>query len=405
MNHHLASKPVSLVRGAILQGNVQINAEDDKMSLHTLYESHETPFFKTKPSFDCNGSATAATECTSDTSSVGDRDSSLHDSFAIYESLQADFASKSDQDLLVGIEEAIKDEKMVLVSQLLREMGRRNLHLKDSKRQATLLENTRMIEDVIIDHQTSPEAGGWKKNCMLHGKHGDTIIYHRLNEKQEISTRIEMALDESMLVPLFAVLYETDHYCDWIPSFQRPFKFGMRETEKLHQVGRALQIARARIDTPWPLRNREIVAFNVMAEAVDEIGAVVVKVKSLEEGEHSGCVIPPALPGWNRIELDGGLMVRKCPKDHPALQKRHSEKATTDEPEKEPVLVSLTLAIRPSINIATRAVVATLWQALLSVAEDVRDGNRPGLKKAIEDKPELYRWFAASVERLKAKSM
>ena len=49
------------------------------------------------------------------------------------------------------------------------------------------------------------------------------------------------------------------------------------------------------------------------------------------------------------------------------------------------------------INFVTRTVLGTMWSALLSVAEEVRDGKRPLHQEMIDEKQELYDWVNARV--------
>ena len=406
----MASEPVSLCRGVVLMDSVIVHshAPNEEMEDPSLAGDYSS-LMKTKQSFDSSGNFTRATSLDSSFgSSFGDNDSlagSLNPADYFQGSTGLDVSGMSDQDLLVGIEKAAEEDKMVLVAHFLREMEKRNLPMADPKRRETLAHHAQLIEEVIAEHQMTPEAGGWKKQGVMHGKHADTAVYHRVNENQEMTVRLEAPMEASLLIPLLSVLNETDLWTTWMPSFQRPFKLGMRQTEKLKQCSRASQIARARMDMPWPLNNREIIASNIAAEAVDEMGAIIIRARSLEAGEHDGCIVPPVEPGWDRIDMNAGCMIRKCPEDHIALKKRQKwvdkRRNKDKEEEEEPLLLfSMIVGVRPSINVITRAVGGPVFAALLSVADEVRVGKRPLHMEAIEAKPALYGWMTEIIQKL-----
>jgi hypothetical protein len=57
------------------------------------------------------------------------------------------------------------------------------------------------------------------------------------------------------------------------------------------------------------------------------------------------------------------------------------------------------------INFITRTVIGEIWGKLLHVADDVKDGERPNHKEAIESQPEFYQFvqerIASMFQRLK----
>lgn len=408
-----ASPPVSLCRGYVLKDNVIVhpNQYDEKDDSPFIGGSFSSSFMKPKLSFEHSGSLTQATELNSSicSTSFGDQDS-LADS-SLNSKTTTDLSDISDQDLLVGVEEAAKEDKMVLVAQLLGEIEKRNLSMTGGpQRHAILKQQARLIEEVVEEHQVSPEAGGWKKQCVMHGKHADASVYIRVNEDNDMKVRIEAPMEASLLIPLLSVLNETDLWTTWVPSFHYPIKFGISQLEKLQQVSRSSQIARCQVDMPWPLNNREIIAANVVAEAVDEIGAIVVRARSLEEGQQDGIIVPPVEPGWDRCIMNTGIMITKCPEDHIAPKNKKKRKTRRGkgvkededvEEDEEPLLLfSLIVSIKPAVNFIMRTAIGPMFTALLSVADDVRVGKRPLHQEAMDAKPELYDWLTETIEKL-----
>jgi len=51
-----------------------------------------------------------------------------------------------------------------------------------------------------------------------------------------------------------------------------------------------------------------------------------------------------------------------------------------------------------ALNFITRTVIGQVWEMVLRVAEDVRDGKRPSHKLAIEQNPDLYRFVDERVD-------
>jgi hypothetical protein len=72
---------------------------------------------------------------------------------------------------------------------------------------------------------------------------GDTTIHYKASDKHtRLEIRVETPVDKSLLVPILAVLNETQLYKTWLPSWRMPPKFGIRRVQKLSQKGRCSQI-------------------------------------------------------------------------------------------------------------------------------------------------------------------
>jgi len=174
------------------------------------------------------------------------------------------------------------------------------------------------------------------------------------------------------------------------------------------------------VEVPWPLKTRELVLFATAFDDVDTSGDIGIILTSNETEAGENIKIPPVGGDHVRIDFNGGLLFRKLPKDHLAalaLEKRVARSETTmknshsgnlpqsidegDQQSDEKVLVTCSFRVdprvryipQPLINFAVRTAIGTLWNMLLKVAEDVRDGKRPAHSDAIGKKREsLYDW-------------
>ncbi|CAB9507005.1 expressed unknown protein [Seminavis robusta] len=314
------------------------------------------------------------------------------------------YSSMADRHLLQALDEAVEWEKQIAVSHILQEMDTRGLRLDNTKRQASLEKAALEIQQVLDDHLQNPEEqGGWKRQTIMHGRKRDTAVYNRMNDQQEITVRMETPIEASLLVPLLATLNETNLYTTWIPSFQRPIKLGVRSFQKMMQISRGFQIARCQVDMPWPMTNREIVGKIILADAVEELDAVAIRLKSIEEGEQVGeFTVPKAAEGWESIGVDAAVTFRKCPRDHPAL-KRHASSLKNNNLNDPLLLASFTLTVSPAKNFILKTIAGPAWAALIYLAEHVKKGKSAPHKAAIDSKPELYGWVYEVVERMTQK--
>ena len=257
--------------------------------------------------------------------------------------------------------------------------------------------------------QPNPENKGWTKQGETHGNR-NTCIYYRVLAGNAITSRVETPIESSLLVPLLAVLNESDLYHTWMPNWKHP-RFGMSESTCLREIARGHQIVRVRIDLPLFFANRELIQHAFSVDSVDEDCSVVVKIDSLDEGVTEGVEIGKTPKGFRRVDFHAGMLIRPCPPDHPALKNRSSCSAY---PDGEPLLLFSLMQQMDShlagvpmglINFLTRTAIGQQWGTLLQVAEDVRDGRRPLHRNAIREKDELYGWvnrrFAYLADKLK----
>jgi hypothetical protein len=201
-----------------------------------------------------------------------------------------------------------------------------------------------------------------------------------------------------LLVPLLSVLNESELYHTWIPSWTHPFRLGVQKSQQLLHDTRGHQIIQVQCDVPWPMASREVLMDVIAIDDIDKNGYIVAKMQSLnteesQKNQISNFEVPPVDPGMERIDFDGAVLFRSCPVDHPNYANA-KEKFTED-------LILLQFVIyfdahmmvpQSVINFLTRTVIGHIWNMLLNVAEQVRDGTRKEHKEVIERKVDFYKW-------------
>lgn len=310
----------------------------------------------------------------------------------------------SDDELIRQAQVEIDGERFLVAARLLQRVNNQDA-LKPAHQK--VIEKAKIIDDIIKTHMIPAEEDTeWKKQAETHGNR-DTIIYYKVEGHSKLTCRIETPIEASLLVPLMAVFNESELYETWMPQFKFPFKMGVRKSDKLkEQPGRGAQVVKVTIDMPFPVADREVVFDTFAVDAIDELSLISMKGTSLDVGAEDG-LVPPPEPGIKRIDFDCGWVIRRCPDDHPCLQKSKHK-----YPEGEHlILLSLTQFVdahvnwvpQSFINFCTRTALAGQWSSLLQVATDVKEGKRPDHAKCIEEKQELYGWVNERIEAMFAK--
>ena len=272
--------------------------------------------------------------------------------------------------------------------------------------QNKVIVKAKLIKDLIHVHLKSAEHDPtWKKQSESHGNR-DTIIYYKV-EDYKLTCRIETPIEASLLVPLLAVIVESDLYDTWMPKFTFPFRMGVRKSVKLKdQPGRGAQVCQVTVDMPFPIADWEVVYDSFAVDAIDELGLISLHGASIPVGAEDGLVQPPE-PGVKRIDMEAGWVIRQCPDDHPCL--RNSKHLY---PEGEHlILLSLTqfcdahVSYVPQsfVNFSVRTALNGQWGSLLQVAQDVKEGKRPDHTRVIGEKQELYGWINQRIDAMYAK--
>eukprot|EP00545_Synedropsis_sp_CCMP1620_P012129 CAMPEP_0119004246 /NCGR_PEP_ID=MMETSP1176-20130426/1034_1 /TAXON_ID=265551 /ORGANISM="Synedropsis recta cf, Strain CCMP1620" /LENGTH=371 /DNA_ID=CAMNT_0006955931 /DNA_START=87 /DNA_END=1202 /DNA_ORIENTATION=+ len=302
----------------------------------------------------------------------------------------------NDESLIERANEEFAQERLVSAARLLRQVV-------DSSRCFTprhlwILQKAERIEQVARNLMTAP-GPEWTKQGESHGTY-DTMIYYKVSDdgNAKMTARLETPIEQSLLIPLLAVFNETKLYTTWMPRWERPIRSGVRKTQVIREQGRCNQLLLVNTDSPWPFSPREVLIDVVVSDDIDANGSIVVKLDS--EVENDDDDVPPVEQGAVRCIFDGGLLFRKCPKDHASFQKSKHHRTTTDSDDidegdnQDMILVCCEFMVDPlltnvpqiMINFITRTALGGIWAALLQIAQDVRDKKHAQLAAAIEEK-------------------
>jgi len=296
------------------------------------------------------------------------------------------------------------------------------------------------IEKTILDiSSTSPDPKIWTKhkesedNHRTNGKQQRDAIHHYYRLcNQKLTSRIEFLIDKSLLVPILAVLSETELFDTWIPRWKFP-PVGVSQVRKLAQTGRTNQILHAELDIPM---KRDIIFVSTGVDDLEGSGLFALHLGTCPEDEEiqpSGIHLPPPEHGVVRVDFEGCFVFRKCPRNHPLFLNRiHNEKTQQQQQQTKEsktthiiinennnsnngndntmVLVSFSMFADPKIsvfvpqwiiNFVIRVAIVQLFRVFLNVAEDVHAGKRPDHTAAIAKKrEEIYDWIDERVNAM-----
>jgi hypothetical protein len=264
------------------------------------------------------------------------------------------------------------------------------------------------MQDLLQDpeQKTTCIENPWKKQSEIHG-HRNFFVYYQLTEQNQVTSRIDCAIESSLLIPILAVFNESDLYATWMPSWKQPIRLGISQTRKLKESGRGNQIIQVTTSLAWPFYDRDLIMHVMAVDVIDEEGCIAIH--AMSETHQDDPVIPEPLPKQVRIDYDCSILIRACPSDHPCLAKSKHQYPANEEI----LLFSLEMNADPHVaaipqslqNFVTRTVIGRFWSSLMHVAEDVREGKRPQHMEAIDQKRDLYEWIdqriSVMVEKVK----
>lgn len=251
------------------------------------------------------------------------------------------------------------------------------------------------------DFLSSPQTD-WVKQGESHGEH-DFTVYYKIEEGGRLTCRVESPVPFNLLVPILSVLNESDLYQTWIPYWKRPFRMGVSTSKNIFQDTKGHQVIQVQCDVPWPMGPREAL-FDVQAvDDIDENGFIIAKMTSIDDSTVQNLPdsfkLPDLADGMTRCDFDGAVLFRRCPQDHPNYKKAKSKLSDTASPEGLLLLQFLVyfdakMAYVPQsmINFITRTAMGIVWNQLLTIAGQVREGTRKDHSDAIARKATFYKW-------------
>ena len=302
------------------------------------------------------------------------------------------------KEILESVEDHVRGERLLRAADELKKLPPSRL----TRRHQEILERAADFETSIADLIEDPNQDtSWKKQGESHGKR-DALIYYKVDSQSRLTCRSETPIEASLLVPILSVLNESALYATWIPSWTMP-KIGIDTSEQLEQASRGTQTIRILANVPWPYSKREALIKAVALDEIDERGFVAIRITS---DVPVGGIVPPPSPQVERIDFEGAMLLRPCPRNHELLLK---SKHVYREPL---ILVSFKMFADPRmtgipttlINFVTRTVIGTIWMMFLQVAQQVKEGERPRHEQAIAEKKDFYDWMAFRISILLEKA-
>ena len=232
----------------------------------------------------------------------------------------------ADDELLRLAEERFGEEKLLEAYRLLRNV--RDQTLLKSQHQS-ILSKAAHCEAAISDliGEANDGSRGWTKQSEYGQRH--TAIYYKIDTTTtRLDCRLETPIDAEFLIPLLSVMNESDLYATWVPSWQMP-RIGVRSSRQIQKIGRVNQILQVIGDVPWPFSAREVLMKTQVVDEIDENGYFAVILRSLDpadaaDDDDDGNPLPPSNPDIERIDFEGALLFRPCPRDHPIMARRSS---------------------------------------------------------------------------------
>ena len=358
-----------------------------------------------------------------------------------------------------------KEHNILQAARILRRI--KNLSLLTTS-QRIVLENAKICQDAINDLLLTPSlldddgtSNGWKKQYsgpILKGKNSndilDATIYYKIDDSSSslgsgsvasasssriMTCRLETPIPSNLLIPLISVLNESNLYHTWQPRWNYPFKLGLRNSKQLYvstkkssdDAGCNTQIIQIQCDVPWPMLSREILFHTLIIDDIKEHGIVAIQMKTLKDKENNdnddnddkdddsillpqGFEIPSLEPNMERIDFNGFILFRSCPKNHENYQTSKQRLNDNDDNDNDDnnnlILIQFIVCIdahmkhipQSMINFITRTVIGhIIWSKFLHIAQEIRDNhyNRIEHLHAINSNPNFYNWVK---ERSKA---
>jgi len=320
-------------------------------------------------------------------------------------------------------EELYNEESLLEAARVLKSITDPNIALEEKHH--SILRNAEDGEALFADLKAeAKEDGGAKESAsgsssaswIDHGVSGGkfpTRILHRLEETSsgvQLRVRCETPIEKELLSPLLSVLNESQLYKTWMPRWTAP-RFQLRTCEKLKQMGRVSQILHIVMDIPWPMASREFVLSAVAFDDIEANGDIGIKLKSITTADNIDDCVPEKEKKSVEVDLDGGFLFTKCPKDHPTMEKVKKDDSDSDsdaDADEDMVLVRFGVMMNPNmkllpqsmLNFLVKVAMGTVWKMMLGIAVDIKDGKRPDHTKAIDEKEGLYSWVSKRLEVL-----
>ena len=153
-----------------------------------------------------------------------------------------------------------------------------------------------ILKEILRDCSSNTKDADWTKRVEKRGKNHFSLEsklkrYNNTDgctDSYDILTfRVVTSIEASMLVPVLAVLNESELFSSWAPKFKVP-RFGVSKSERLLQLDRCSQVALLEVDHPWPLGMREMIVKAVACEDISTSPSRIVSSLQTMDIENDG---------------------------------------------------------------------------------------------------------------------
>ena len=316
-----------------------------------------------------------------------------------------DVNNASIDELLGHAREHTRNDQILTAARYLRKALDRDTNLKLDNDLAHILHLASRVEATIVDLSKPPDPSIWTLQGNSHHKDMKLLHYYKLDSFRRLTSRIEFLMDKALLTSMGAVLIETELYNTWIPRWRIP-SVGIRNVQKLGELGRTQQILHVELDIPW---RRELILVSNGAEEVEANGLLAIHLGSRNNITEDSiqpfgkAIILPPETGIKRIDFEGCFVFQKCPKEHPLLHDAASPNTASNS-----ILVSFSMYADAKVpqlfpqwivNFVLSVAIERIFTLLVSVARDVKAGKSPEHSTAMATKRDcIYGWLDERTE-------
>jgi len=236
----------------------------------------------------------------------------------------------TDDELIRQAQILFDEEKLLASARVLRRIRNPEQYLKGWH--LKLLKISSLLEEAVNAFLLPPPIDDWTKRTETHGKY-DTNIFFKVEAGGKLTCRIETPIPQDMLVPILSVLNESTLYETWIPSWKKPIRIGVKESKQILNDRKGHQVIKINCNVPWPMSEREVLMDVTAVDDIEETGCIIAKMQSIDststtsgessESQQEYLLLPdtfkiPVLEGGvERVDFDGSILFRACPKDYP----------------------------------------------------------------------------------------
>jgi hypothetical protein len=171
------------------------------------------------------------------------------------------------------------ETRLITAARLLEQVNDRDL-LKPKHHEIIRWAHDIKASMMILFESPEKKDSNWIKQTESHGDHNFFVYYQLDASTNNLYCRIESAIKKSLLHPIISVFNESNLYKTWMPSWDRPFKLGFKESKLLRESGIGNQIIQVITETPFGIPNREVVFHAVAVDVMEEKGAIVIQANS-----------------------------------------------------------------------------------------------------------------------------